>query len=471
MAENIAVKLSEADASYKSFPDFKIWCEGNPDLDRWDNHRDYITGIRKDKNIDFDKAFNIVSKTAAIETGAIDDLYQTGGGITYDVVFTPGNWDKLFGSESESVVSMFNSHLAAYEMVLDFATQDRPMDQDWIRDLHRKICGSIKSYQVLTDSGVQEKKLKHGDYKDSPNHLKKADGSFHPFCPVVRVTEEMNELVKILNSAVFTKSHPLLQSSYAHYCLLAIHPFPAGNGLVARALSSIYLVRDVHVPLLIMADEKTAYFDALAAADNGFYEDMIYFTLEHAINAVTLAKESIASTNLPEINDMIEGIERAYRSRGGYMHTELDAVSYIYFDRFVDAVKKRVSSEVSKIKDLNFLTATDKTAYDVTDEGMRAPVQDGCRKVAFELNSDKPERIECKTVYALEVPKDAGKFENICLRNQDDNSCFEMPIRFLLPSETTNFEIQLSLFVDTATRKLIQLFNEAANTYRSKAGY
>jgi Fic family protein len=87
--------------------------------------------------------------------------------------------------------------------------------------------------------------------------------------------------------------HPVDQISYAHYALVAVHPFTNGNGRVAQAFSSVFSYRHYSVPLLITADQKVGYFDALSEADRGEFGAFRRFIDSRVTQAIRLMVTSM----------------------------------------------------------------------------------------------------------------------------------------------------------------------------------
>src|SRR5260370_28160022 len=130
----------------------------------------------------------------------------------------------------------------------------------WIRELHRELCSSQRTYRVITAVGPQEHDLPLGEYKHHPNHVRLPDGSFHAYASVDATKHEMTRLIEWLTDPTLLAAHPALQAAYAHFALVAIHPSADGNGRVARALASAYLSRAAGGALVVFADRKEAYF-------------------------------------------------------------------------------------------------------------------------------------------------------------------------------------------------------------------
>ena len=80
----------------------------------------------------------------------------------------------------------------------------------------------------------------------------------------------------------FAKRREIPMSEYVkhvvrtHHIITVIHPFSDGNGRTSRAFMNMQLVRAGILPIYIRAEEKEAYFDALARADTLQNYDELY---------------------------------------------------------------------------------------------------------------------------------------------------------------------------------------------------
>jgi len=101
----------------------------------------------------------------------------------------------------------------------------------------------------MTTVGPQEQALPKRQYKIMPNHVRTRKGADHSYAPVDVTPAEMARLVAELRSDAFLTAHPVLQAAYAHYGLVAIHPFADGNGRVARARRLLSLIGRSRCPL------------------------------------------------------------------------------------------------------------------------------------------------------------------------------------------------------------------------------
>src|SRR5258708_4009997 len=224
------------DKDYQPFPSFEAWSSATTlDVDQWKRSVEPLQSLRRLPREVFAKARSIATRASAVDTGAIEGLYETDRGFTFSVATEGAAWEAAAAGKGPLFRGLFEGQLKAYEYVLDFATRNRPFAEALIRTLHEEICAGQETYQVYTEVGVQTRPLPKGQYKTNPNHVLLADGSIHAYCPVDLTPSEMHRLVSELQSEAFNRASPVQQAAYAHYAFVAIHPFPDGNGRVARA--------------------------------------------------------------------------------------------------------------------------------------------------------------------------------------------------------------------------------------------
>ncbi len=267
------------DALYKPFPSFADWEQVPPRREAWHKRVRELTSAAG--RLDAERrqqATEIAVRAAAFDTGAIEGLYTTTRGLTMSVAQGDVDWERDIATVGLDVAAAFAAQLDAYRSATtDLAADALPASQAWIRELHATVTAAQKGYTVQTPDGSRSAPLTHGAYKDLANHVLLEDGTVHAYAPVMDTAPEMERFVEELASAAFAKAHPIVQAAYAHYVLVAIHPFADGNGRVARALASAYLYRGGEVPFLVFADERIAYFEALSAADGRAFRGLQRF--------------------------------------------------------------------------------------------------------------------------------------------------------------------------------------------------
>src|SRR5581483_11004962 len=91
------------------------------------------------------------------------------------------------------------------------------------------------------------------------------DGSMHEYCPPIHVDSEVEKLLTWLAS--YTDEDPVIVASWFHHRFTQIHPYQDGNGRVARALTTLILLRADLLPLVVDRDLRINYINALELAD------------------------------------------------------------------------------------------------------------------------------------------------------------------------------------------------------------
>ena len=288
-------ELRELDAAYAPFPPFEEWAKHRTNDARWQRYTTLLherrTSLTPEQSQD---AIEFVTRAAALDTGSLEGLYSTDRGFTITVARKAARWEEQIEKRGPLTRGLFEAHLSIYELVFDAATEAHPLSEAFIRRLHEVACAPQATYTAFDPSGKPfQRELIKGKYKDEPNHVRKSDGEFHAYAPVAETGPEMHRLVTELNSPAFQSAHPVLQSAFAHYAFVVIHPFPDGNGRVARALASTYTFRALSLPLLILIDDRDTYLGALEQADQGNYQVFVDFVAARCQDSIVLMLDSL----------------------------------------------------------------------------------------------------------------------------------------------------------------------------------
>jgi len=375
---------------YQPFPTFVEWSRGKPKLASFDSLAAAFSKSKHSYSPEaLAKSVDVATKWAAIDTGAIEGLYEVERGFTFTMALNAASWENMHQVRPDHVVRAIEDAMEAYEYVLDIATGSRPITEVWIRELHATICASQSTYTVYTSVGPQERQLDKGAYKTDPNSpLNLAANEIHSYASPEDTIPEMARLVEELKSDLFANAHPILQASYAHYAFVCIHPFPDGNGRVARALSSIYLYRHVGLPLVVFADQKPSYLDALESADRADYSLFIRFISERTIDAMGMARTVLENASTPSISEQIKAANDLLVGRGGVSHQEFDAIGLRFLDAFAAAFDKVIHDQ-GFTAPFRVSTSFQGTQRGEAREGYR-PIPDQPRILKLEVRSSAP---------------------------------------------------------------------------------
>ncbi|NOJ59744.1 Fic family protein [Arthrobacter sp. 260] len=303
-------------AVYRPIPTYSEWYPGEFRSEAFDRYRDLLQHAKDGASAStLESAVLAATRSAAIDTGAIEGLYSVDRGFTRTIATQSASWEVAMASRGDHVRRAFEDALNAYEFVLDAATQSVIVTEVFIRELHALVCASQDTYTVYTAVGPQKHDLPKGKYKTMPNSPTLEGGHVHAYAPVADTAPEMQRLVDELRSEKFIAAHPIVQAAYAHYAYVCIHPFADGNGRVARALASIYLYRNPGIPLVIFADQRNPYFDALEAADRGNSKPFVSFIGERVVDTIGLIRSSLHYSG--ETQTIMDDLRELFASSSG----------------------------------------------------------------------------------------------------------------------------------------------------------
>ena len=261
------------------------------------------------------KQFNLEQyREWAIETGQIEGVYRLDDGITETFIksgidaalipHTPGELDGI------RVAEIIQDHLDALEGVFEFVKSERVISTSYIKELHQQLLRSVDTYMATGSDGVtREVKLEKGKFKTHPNHWRHGDGSLHEYCPPEHVDAEMDRLVAIHNEHIAKGVPPEITVAWLHHCFTQIHPFPDGNGRVARALASAVLIKAGIFPFVVTRRDHERYVESLRAADEGRLGGFIEFTRSRQrMSVVSLSKGAECGTERPAVTTLASGV-------------------------------------------------------------------------------------------------------------------------------------------------------------------
>ena len=166
------------------------------------------------------------------------------------------------------LIDILRDQEAAIQLMVDCVAGSRDLTTGVIHELH-----AILTRHQDTTTGIDqfgnhhEIPLLKARFKEQPNNPRRPDGSIHEYCPPVHVHAEMDNLLGYLSG--YVTEDPIIVTAWLHHRFTQIHPYQDGNGRVARALSTLILLRAKLLPLVIDRDLRIDYIKALETADEG----------------------------------------------------------------------------------------------------------------------------------------------------------------------------------------------------------
>jgi len=206
----------------------------------------------------------------SIETGILERLYDLDRGTT-EALVAHGFAEDLVSHSSTNIepsrlIDILHDQEAAIQIVMDCVANNRELTKGMIHELHR-ILTSHQDTTVAVDQfgNRREIPLLKGRFKEQPNNPRRPDGTMHEYSPPIHVDSEIENLLRWL--ADYEQEDPIIAAAWFHHRFTQIHPYQDGNGRVARALTTLILLRFGLLPLVIDRDLRVEYIDALEKAD------------------------------------------------------------------------------------------------------------------------------------------------------------------------------------------------------------
>ena len=164
-------------------------------------------------------------------------------------------------------------HRDALLYIRELATGTDPVREADVRNIHRLVMQRVDPDEA-------------GRYS---NHQRLIAGSSLVLPSPAEIPALMSDFVHWLQSTPQTPD----AAFDAHERLVTIHPFSDGNGRTSRLLMNLLLLRAGYPPVVILPEDRIAYFDALDATRsgdrnsyNGFMADRLESALDHYLQVL-----------------------------------------------------------------------------------------------------------------------------------------------------------------------------------------
>lgn len=250
----------------------------------------------------------------AIETGIIERLYDMSWGVT-EALVAEGLTTEVASAEgevSEATLSIVKDQFEALSFLVEWARTDQELSIQFIRELHALIVRHQPHYEGRDQFGRTVRvPLDPGAWKTLGNTITRSDGAVIECTPPLQVDSEMQRLVELY--AETSGEHSLVRAAWLHHRFIQIHPFPDGNGRVARALTLLALQRGQYAPIAVDRVQRTEYIAALDEANDGDLRALVRFFARIEEKALR-AELQAPLTPVPESAGAV-AVARAYASR------------------------------------------------------------------------------------------------------------------------------------------------------------
>lgn len=217
---------------------------------------------------------------------------------------------EVSGNHEVQKVDEMRAHDMAVEDIKRWAAdKERTISESDIRQLNETILVRPYWKEAITDDGQPtRRKIKIGEYKQFPNHVRLANGEIFRYSEPANVSKEMKELLDWYR-AESEILHPVAVAAILHYRFVKIHPFDDGNGRVARLLMNYHLMSNGYPPIIIKSSDKMNYLQALNKADLGELQVFVEYIIKQLDWSLKLFEKAVKGEEIEESNDWIKKVE------------------------------------------------------------------------------------------------------------------------------------------------------------------
>jgi cell filamentation protein, protein adenylyltransferase len=212
-------------------------------------------------------------------------------------------------------------HDEAVKWIEEVVKEQRPLTENFIRQLHQLILKESYEVDAITPDGKPtKKKIAVGAYKTQPNHVLTPTGEIFRFATPEETPAEMTGLIDwYRQQKEDPETHPLLLAAEFHYRFIRIHPFDDGNGRTARILMNFILMSGGYPPVIVKTEDKQNYLAALRQADAGVIQPFIEYigeNLQHSLEIMIKGAKGEIIDEPEDVDKEIALIEQKFNSIG-----------------------------------------------------------------------------------------------------------------------------------------------------------
>lgn len=218
--------------------------------------------------------FNEQTRYKLSQRFTIDFNYNSnhieGNTLTYGQTELLLLFGKVIGdAEMKDYEEMKASNVGLKMMEVEAMLQDKPLTQNFIRQLHKTLLREDYTVYRKLPSGDYTSYVVHaGQYKTRPNSVITRMGERFEYASPEETPALMTDLVDWYNQAEKEgKLTPVELAALFHYRYIRIHPFEDGNGRIARLIVNYILSRHSYPMIVVRSRKKSAYIDALSTTD------------------------------------------------------------------------------------------------------------------------------------------------------------------------------------------------------------
>ncbi|MGH7101606.1 MAG: Fic family protein [Acetobacteraceae bacterium] len=270
----------------------------------------------------------------SIETGILERLYDLDRGTT-EALVTHGFVEDFVSRSSTDIepsrlIDILKDQEAAIQIVVECVVHKLPLTKGVLHQLHAVLTRHQDTTVAVDQFGNRvEIPLLKGQFKGLPNNPRRSDGTFHEYCPPIHVDTEIEKLLEWLIH--YEHDDPVIVAAWLHHRFTQIHPYQDGNGRLARALTTLVLLRADLLPLVLERDLRVEYIESLETADSGDLAPLasLFARLERAaiMQALSVDADAAISYQKSITSAVIESLAQKFSKRREVKLAELRGVN------------------------------------------------------------------------------------------------------------------------------------------------
>lgn len=272
----------------------------------------------------------------SVETGILERIYDLDRGTT-EALVANGFREELVSRSSTDIepsrlIDILRDQESGIQLVMDCVAGNRQFTKSVLHELHATLLRHQDTTTAVDQFGKRrEIPLLKGRFKEYPNNPKRPDGTLHEYCPPIHVDSEVDRLIVWLSE--YERDDPVLVAAWLHHRFTQIHPYQDGNGRVARALTTLVLLRSDLLPLVVDRDLRVEYIDSLERADGGELADLakIFARLERAaiLQALSVDADADISHQRSLTSAVLQSLKQKFGKRREAKDAELRQVNVV----------------------------------------------------------------------------------------------------------------------------------------------
>jgi Fic family protein len=236
-----------------------------------------------------------------------------------------------------------------YELIKD----DRPLTENFIRELHTQLLVKPYKVQAMTGDGLPTSKIiQIGRYKNSNNHVETETGEIYHFTSFQETPMAMQALLEWYKTESEKPAvNPILLAAGFHHKFIQIHPFDDGNGRVVRLLMNYILMKFGYPPVIIKTEDKKNYFSNLQLANAGNIEAFFEYIAENLNHSLNLMIRGLQGASIEEPDDFDKRLALLDQK----LNHKLTYVDVFYSHEAINIINKEIIPRFTNVFESNCL--------------------------------------------------------------------------------------------------------------------